>query len=390
MSTARLPVPGGDDGDWGNILNDFLTVSHNADGVLLPSAVTTAAVGNLAPLTGGKVPSSNLGSGTAGSSNFLRGDGIWAVPSGAAASAATTTSVGLIQLSGDLGGSGTIATNPVISDGAITNSKLANGSISTNKLAAGSVTTNEIADATITDTDIAASAGIARTKLDTSTQTSLGKADTALQTAPVTSVAGKTGDVLLVSSDVGLENVDNTSDVTKNSATAALTNKSISGASNTLSAIPESAVTNLPADLAAKATDTTVVHLAGTETITGDKTFSGAITVATPINPTDASTKSYVDTTAISHAVTVRTGSYTASATDEIILADTTTTGFTITLPSGVVNGKTYDIKKIDNSAHAVTVVPSSGQIDGSSSAVVKVQYAAVTCIASGGNWYVI
>jgi len=31
---ARLPVPGGDDGTWGQILNDFLSQSHNADGSL--------------------------------------------------------------------------------------------------------------------------------------------------------------------------------------------------------------------------------------------------------------------------------------------------------------------------------------------------------------------
>lgn len=29
---ARLPVPGGDTGDWGTVLNDFLDVEHNADG----------------------------------------------------------------------------------------------------------------------------------------------------------------------------------------------------------------------------------------------------------------------------------------------------------------------------------------------------------------------
>lgn len=31
---ARLPVPGNDDGVWGNVLNDFLTVEHNSDGTL--------------------------------------------------------------------------------------------------------------------------------------------------------------------------------------------------------------------------------------------------------------------------------------------------------------------------------------------------------------------
>jgi len=37
---ARLPVPGSDDGAWGDLLNDFLMVEHNADGSLkLRSAV---------------------------------------------------------------------------------------------------------------------------------------------------------------------------------------------------------------------------------------------------------------------------------------------------------------------------------------------------------------
>jgi len=67
--------------------------------------------------------------------------------------------------------------------------------------------------------------------------------------ASVTSVNGYTGAVTLAKGDVGLSNVDNTSDATKNAATATLTNKTISGSSNTLSNIPQSAVTNLTTDL---------------------------------------------------------------------------------------------------------------------------------------------
>jgi hypothetical protein len=36
---ARLPTPGGDNGNWGNILNSFLSVSLNSDGTLKGSAV---------------------------------------------------------------------------------------------------------------------------------------------------------------------------------------------------------------------------------------------------------------------------------------------------------------------------------------------------------------
>jgi hypothetical protein len=61
---------------------------------------------------------------------------------------------------------------------------------------------------------------------------------------PVKSVAGKTGVVTLVKGDVGLGNVDNTSDADKNSATVTLTNKTISGSSNTLANIGNSSLTN--------------------------------------------------------------------------------------------------------------------------------------------------
>ncbi|HEV2403741.1 MAG TPA: hypothetical protein VGS08_06100 [Candidatus Saccharimonadales bacterium] len=89
---ARLPIPGQDDGVWGDILNTFLEVSLNADGTLQTSAVSnsggelTSAKGQpngYAGLNGSSlVPTAQLGAGTASSSTFLRGDGIWTVPPG--------------------------------------------------------------------------------------------------------------------------------------------------------------------------------------------------------------------------------------------------------------------------------------------------------------------
>lgn len=36
---ARLPTPGGDDGNWGDILNDYLLAAHASDGALKDSSI---------------------------------------------------------------------------------------------------------------------------------------------------------------------------------------------------------------------------------------------------------------------------------------------------------------------------------------------------------------
>jgi hypothetical protein len=90
--SVRLPTPGGDTDNWGDVLNTFLEVSHNGDGTLQNSAISqtggliTAQVGaanGVASLNNsGIVPPTQLGTGTSSSSNYLRGDGTWAIPSG--------------------------------------------------------------------------------------------------------------------------------------------------------------------------------------------------------------------------------------------------------------------------------------------------------------------
>lgn len=137
---ARLPATGSDDGTWGDILNDFLLQAHNTDGTFKAAALQGANV----ELTTHK----NQANGYAGlDTNGSLAAGT--IPD------ATTSSKGVVQLAGDLGGSGTSALAPVISAGAIT----------TSKLAAGAVTTNEIAAGTITNANISSSAAIAKSKL---------------------------------------------------------------------------------------------------------------------------------------------------------------------------------------------------------------------------------
>lgn len=82
---------------------------------------------------------------------------------------------------------------------------------------------NDFLSQSLTSAGLIKAGVVTKTNLETAVQTSLGKADTALQTAPVTSVAMKTGEVVLAKADVGLGNVDNTSDASKPVSTATQT-----------------------------------------------------------------------------------------------------------------------------------------------------------------------
>ncbi len=267
---ARLPIPGSDADSWGAILNDFLAVEHNVDGslklrtdVALTGKADDAGVVHLAgaeTVSGDKTFTGIVVVPTPTTPTQAATKAYVDATASAGAADASTTVKGIVQLAGDLGGTAAAPTVPGLAG----------------KQAANANLTAIAALAPANDDLLQRKAGAWTNRTPAQV-----KADLALAKA-----------------DVGLANVDNTSDATKNSAAATLTNKIISGATNTLSAIPESAVTNLTTDLASKAADNAVVHLAGAETVTGAKTFSAAVIVPTPTLGTHAATKAYVDTTA--------------------------------------------------------------------------------------------
>lgn len=117
-----------------------------------------------------------------------------------------------------------------------------------------SVGAAQLQDSSVTDAKVAPGAAIAQSKIanlatDLAGKAAISHTHTVSQISDSTptgrslltaadATAAKTA-LSLTKADVGLGNVDNTSDATKNAATATLTNKTISGTSNTLTNIPQ-------------------------------------------------------------------------------------------------------------------------------------------------------
>ena len=426
---ARLPQPGADQGQWGQILNDFLGQVHNTDGSLKPNVVDETTLG-VTGGTDGQVLVKDTGS-TTGLS--------WATPSSTVVSDATAGTKGIVQLAGDLAGSAASPTVPGLASKVDVSQKgAANGVASLD------------------------SGGLVPSAQ--------------LPAAPVTSVAGKTGAVTLVKADVGLGNVDNTSDANKpvSSATQTALNakadssaltSGLAGKANTVHTHVISDVTNLQTTLTSKADDSAVVHNTGAETVAGVKTFSSSPIVPTPTTTTQAANKSYVDgvvasgiapdattgskgivqlagdlagtaalptvpglagkaNTSHTHAAsdinsgfigTARLGSGTANSTTylrgdgtwatpsggagvtvvnrsttytaaagDYILADTSGGAFNITLPT-LPSGSKISIKKIDASANAVTALAT---IDNVTSWASSIQWESQDFLSDGTQWY--
>ncbi len=140
---ARLPQPGGDAGNWGQILNDYLLETHAADGSLKPAVVKASA---LAPdavtataLSSNSVTTNSL-SATGGADgqvlvkdSAITGGMKWAnAPTAPSASAATVASLGTVQLAGDLAGTATAPTVPALADKLATDTLDTDGALAAN------------------------------------------------------------------------------------------------------------------------------------------------------------------------------------------------------------------------------------------------------------------
>ncbi len=107
---ARLPVPGSDNGTWGDVLNDYLAVAHDASGNIKVGAVGSSALQDDS-ISETKLNISGGSDGQVLTKNSALGGGLeWTSTAGSPD--ATTSSKGIIQLAGDLGGTAIAPTVP--------------------------------------------------------------------------------------------------------------------------------------------------------------------------------------------------------------------------------------------------------------------------------------
>ncbi len=263
--TARLPTPGSDDGSWGDILNNFLDVTHNPDGtlkdtgVIATKATDSSVVHNAGneTVSGTKtfsaspvVPTPTLGS-QATNKTYVDSSAAAGTPD------ATTTSKGKLQLAGDLGGTAASPTVPGLAAKADTTALATK--------ADDTAVVHKASNETITGTKTFSTAPVVPTPTSPTEAASKGYVDGVATSGGTPDADAITKGKLQLAGDLA--------------GTAAL--PTVPG-------------------LVGKADDSATVHKTGAETIAGVKTFTSSPIVPAPIAGTDATNKTYVDSVVVS------------------------------------------------------------------------------------------
>lgn len=124
----------------------------------------------------------------------------------------------------------------------------------------------------------------------------------------------------------------------------------------------------------------------------GTVSFMTGNGTASPTAKAVATQKGF-DVTGLGINTTTKTNTdYTALTTDDVILVSTGAVARTITLPvASTVTGKIYHVKKIDTGGGSVIIDANGSElIDGALTAMITIQYEAITFQSDGNNWYIL
>jgi hypothetical protein len=353
---ARLPQPGSDSGQWGSILNDYLSQVHRSDGTLKDGVISeakldTATMAKLNAAGSNGVASLN---GRTGAVTITKADVSLANADNTndLSKPVSTATQSAINVKYTLPAGGvpeadlavavqTKLNASTIADGSVTTSKLANSAVTAGKLSAGGA----IADQVLSYDGF----GLAWT-----TPSSVGNVSDATASAKgIVQLAGDLGGTAAAPTVPGL--------VTKADETIQIaTSGSLIGGGN----------------LSANRT----LSLSGDSTTPGNDKYYGT---------NGSGTKGYYTLPAGGSGVTVvaRATGYTA-ADGDFVIANATSGGFTVTMPP-VASGATLSVKKIDSSVNAIIVQPQGGElIDDQVTISVNTQWQSNDFLSDGTKWY--
>jgi len=133
----------------------------------------------------------------------------------------------------------------------------------------------------------------------------------------------------------------------------------------------------------------------GSQTFGGNKAFQDSVNAQKTIlvGSTGNANSTVQVSGSLSMTVSTITSNYTLTAADNTVLANTTSSSITVTLPSPTnIAGRIYTIKKIGTGGidNDLTITPTSGTIDGGANFKIYNDWTYVTLQTDGTNWYII
>ena len=119
--------------------------------------------------------------------------------------------------------------------------------------------------------------------------------------------------------------------------------------------------------------------------------YFGQLDSRTPNNAQQYSAARFIGGIFLSRIRSV-TGTAVVAAGDSILLADATAGAVTVPLPAAADNeGRTITVKKIDASVNTVTLDGDGSEtIDNAATKVISTQYASVSVVSDGAEWWIV
>ena len=309
--------------------------------------VFSSTLKGLAPASGG------------GTTNFLRADGTWAAP--ATGGTGTVTSVAMTVPTGlSIGGT------PITTSGTLALTFTAGYAIPTTASQTNWDTayTNRITSLTTTTSSGAATLSANILNIPNYTLAGLGGQPLNTNLTSLSTLSWASGSPLIKMTAAGTFSLDTNIYLTANQ-TINLTGAVTGSGNTTISTTLSNSVVGI-ANLSATGTASASTYLRG------DNTWASV--------PSTGYTVTSQNTT---YSVTATSGTL-------IVKCDTTTAGFTVTLPTAVSNGATIVIKKTV-AVNTLTIATTSSQtIDGGTTALLKVNGSSITLISDNANWQIV